>query len=274
MDDGAFYARDVDPYTPSAARIYHFLLTGEGLYGIDRVYGEALARIAPDGDKLAHYNRSFLRRAVTFMAERGIRQFLDVGAGLPTVGTVHEVARTIIPDTRVVYVDRDLDPVTRYHELLTGQGVLDTTAVIEADLRDPAAILDHPDTVRLIDAGQPVGLLIVWVWHFIADTEQPHRIMAVLRDRMPAGSYVAMSHVSLSDVDESTARRGVEYTHEYNWMVSDHATLRSRHDFTAFFDGWELVEPGIVQACDWRPTGPVLESYARRGCFVGVARKP
>ncbi|WP_019930261.1 SAM-dependent methyltransferase [Nocardia sp. BMG111209] len=275
MSDRDYSARELDAGRPSAARIYHYLLSGEPIFEIDRVHAEQMARIAPDGDVLARHNRSFLQRAVTFMARRGVRQFLDIGSGLPTAGNTHEVACAVAPGSRVVYVDYDLEAVNRSYELLAAQGALGTATVLEADLRDPKYILDHPDVARLISHDLPVGLLVVAVWHFVPDSDRPLEVMATLREWLPAGSCVAMSHLSLEDVDPAFVARAAAGMAEYNRVVSNQVTPRTRATFTEFFDGFALVEPGIVYAPDWRPTTAVDPGdVARQGIFAGVGIKP
>jgi hypothetical protein len=251
--------------------MYHFFLSGDAVFAADRLYGERMLEAAPGADVLAHHNRRFLRRAVEYIAGRGVIQFLDIGSGLPTVGNTHEVAGQVHPGCRVVYADIDVEAVNRSHALLDDQNVLGTTAVIEGDLREPDLILDHPETRRLIDLREPVGLLIVAVWHFVADADHPREVMALLRDRLPTGSYVAMSHASQADVDDVTACQAAEFTSEYNTLVTDRLTLRDRTGFTALFDGFQLVEPGIVYPPDWRPDGPVDETDPmRRAGYAGV----
>src|SRR5205823_3647984 len=155
-------------------------------------------------------------------------------------------------DSRVVYVDNDLEAVSRAHELLAAQDMLDRTAIIEADLHWPEAILDHADTRRLLDFDAPIGLLIVSVWPFVPDADKPLELMARLRDALPSGSYVVMSHVSMSEASPEVIKQAIEFRELYQ-QTSDPVTMRDRDEFTAFFDGFELVEPGIVYAPDWRP---------------------
>ncbi|MQY29502.1 SAM-dependent methyltransferase [Nocardia aurantia] len=299
MGDRDFPAGEFGANGPSAARIYHYLLSGEPILEVDRLHAEHLTRIAPHGGVLAQHNRNFLQRAVTYMAERGVRQFLDIGSGLPTAGNTHEVARAVAPDSRVVYVDYDLEAVHRSHDLLAAQGALGSATVLEADLRDPKYILDHPDVARLISHDLPVGLLVVAVWHFVPDSDRPLEVMATLREWLPPGSCVAMSHLSLDDVDPDFRARAVAGMAEYNRVVTDQATPRTRAAFTEFFDGFALVEPGVVYAPDWRPTtapdlrpaavpdlrpaaapdlrpaaAPDPADVARQGIFAGVAIKP
>ncbi|MCX4094923.1 SAM-dependent methyltransferase [Nocardia sp. alder85J] len=258
MSDDAFesQSREIDASRPSAARLYHYYLSGEAVFEIDRIFAERLFEIAPYADLYAHNNRNFLRRAVKYMVGQGIRQFLDIGSGLPTVGNTHEVARSLAPDARVVYVDNDLEAVNRSHELLSEQGALDTTAVFDADLRRPESVLDHPTTLELLDFEQPIGLLIVSVWPFVPEEYQPRKVMATLRDRLPSGSYVAMTHATTDGLDEETVERGEEVTDLYS-KTSDPLTYRSRAEFGALFDGFDFVEPGMVYAPAWRPEGPV-----------------
>ena len=269
-----FAPREIDASRPSAARMYHYFLSGEAVFAIDKIFGERLFEILPFLDVWAHHNREFLRRATRFMVEQGIRQFLDIGSGLPTVGNTHEVARESAPDSRVVYVDNDLEAVNRAHDLLLHGDALDNTAVVEADLRYPDLILDHPDTRRLIDFGQPLGLLIVSVWPFVPDADQPHELMARLRDRLPSGSYAAMTHVSLDDAGPEIKQQMAAAAALYD-ETSDPVSLRTRAQFTALYDGLDLVEPGIAYAPDWRPDQPVDREDTARPCnFAAVGYKP
>ncbi|MGV9678461.1 SAM-dependent methyltransferase [Nocardia sp. NPDC003482] len=274
MNAPDFEPREIDVSRPSSARLYHYYLSGEAVFEVDRIFGEHLFEVFPFADAWAHHNRAFLRRAVKYLVGQGIRQFLDIGSGLPTVGNTHEISRRIAPDTRVVYVDNDLEAVNRADELLRQQDAMDITAVVEADLRRPEVILDHPETRRLIDFDQPVGLLTVSVWPFIPDADRPRELMARLRDRLPAGSYVALSHASMSEVDPELQQLAAEISDMYA-DTSDSLTMRDREDILALFDGFELVEPGLVYAADWRPEEPVNpDDQARPGNFAGVGYKP
>jgi hypothetical protein len=273
MSNDAFESREIDATRPSAARMYHYYLTGEAIFDVDRVFGERIFQVAPSTSLTAHHNREFLQRATTFLVGRGIRQFLDIGSGLPTAGNTHELASALSPDTHVVYVDNDLEAVNRAHELLSTQDVLDRTAIIEADLRMPDIILNHPDTRRLLDFDTPIGLLIVSVWPFIPDAENPLELMARLHDALPSGSYVAMSHVTVSEAAPEIVAQAAEFRELYE-HTSDPVTMRDREGFAAFFDGFELVEPGIAYAPDWRPEGPVdLQDPGRPCNFAAVGRK-
>ncbi|WP_216897755.1 SAM-dependent methyltransferase [Nocardia alni] len=268
-----FESREIDSSRPSAARMYHYYLSGEAVFDVDRVFGERVFEVIPFLDAAAHHNRDFLQRATKFMVAQGIRQFLDIGSGLPTVGNTHEVVRGLAPEARVVYVDNDLEAVARSHDLLAAQRALDTTTVIEADLRLPQLILDHPDTRRLLDFDQPVGLLIVSVWPFVSDSDRPLELMAELRQALPAGSYVGMSHGSISDAPEEIIQQMRALAGLYE-DTSDPSTMRSREEFAAFFEGLELVEPCLVYSPDWRPEQPPdLEDPARPCSFAAVGYK-
>jgi hypothetical protein len=194
MEPG-FAAAEIDTSKPHPARMYNAYLGGNDNYPADRAAVRQIVRDFPEVPAMALANRAFLGRAVRFLAaEAGIRQFIDIGTGIPSAGNVHEVAGRAAPDTRVVYVDND--PIVHVHAnaLLTGSG---TTGIVLADLRDPAAILAHPALLELIDFTKPVALLLVAILHFIKDEEDPAGIVATLRDSLPAGSYLALSHGTL-----------------------------------------------------------------------------
>ncbi|WP_054814696.1 SAM-dependent methyltransferase [Nocardia arizonensis] len=271
-----FVPRETDPRVPSSARIYHYYLTSEPIFDSDAVFAERMFELVPWADEWAHHNRNFLRRAVNFMTSQGIRQFLDIGSGLPTGGNTHDVARASVPDARVVYVDLDLEAVDRAHDLLAAQNALDNTAIIEGDLRVPGHILDHPETRRLLDFSAPIGLLIVSVLPFLSNEDKPHELIARLRDSLPEGSYIALSHASMSEAPPAILDRLVEANTLYQ-QTADPITPRNREEFTRFFEGLDLVDPGVVFAPDWRPDeqGTVdPQDPARRCNFAAIGRKP
>ncbi|WP_067470546.1 SAM-dependent methyltransferase [Nocardia amamiensis] len=275
MATNDFQGREVDAGKPTSARLYHYYLTGEPIYHSDQVFAEKVYDELPFLHTWALHNRAFLGRAVRFMVSQGIRQFLDIGSGLPTGGNTHEIARAIAPDARVVYVDKDLDAVARAHQLLRTEGSLDKTAIIEGDLHEPVHILEHPNAQRLLTSDEPVGLLIVSVLPFIPDDSNPHRLVAQLRDRLPVGSHFASTHVSLEDADVHTQQQVAAAASLYQ-ATADPVQLRDRASFTRFFDGFTLYEPpGITYATDWLPDVPVdLDEPARRCNFAAVGRKP
>jgi S-adenosyl methyltransferase len=229
----------------------------------------AIAAVSPNAPLIGRANRAFLGRAVRFLAANGIRQFLDIGSGIPTQQNTHQVAQQASPGARVVYADIDSVAIAHSKAILAGQ---DNAAVIEADLRDPVAILDHPVTQRLIDFSQPAGLLLIAVLHFIADAEDPWRIVGTLRDTLAPGSYLVLSH----GTDEGTPEVARAVRSVYNRGVATALHVRSRAAITRYFDGFEVIEPGLVFIPQWRPDSPaeVPDDPHRYGNLVGVGRKP
>jgi len=235
---------------PNAARIYDYLLGGDQNFTADRAAAEHVLDNYPDAALAARANRAFLRRAVTALAQEGIDQFLDIGSGLPTVGNVHEVARGINPKAGVVYVDNDPVAVRYSREILAEEGEGGrTVAAIEADLRDPAAILDHPVTRRLLDVRRPLGLLLVAVLHFVPDDDEAWRAMRTFREILVPGSYVVISHATLDGLPADVIAR-----FEAIYRRSTTPTIaRPRARIEALFEGLGVVEPGIVPTPRWRP---------------------
>ncbi|HEX6524436.1 MAG TPA: SAM-dependent methyltransferase [Streptosporangiaceae bacterium] len=267
MEPG-FELAEIDTTIPHPARIYDALLGGKDNYATDRDAVRRLLRAAPEARDSARANRAFLQRAVRFLVgEASIRQIIDVGTGIPTAGNVHEVAGQIAPQTRVAYVDNDTIVHAHANALLTGTG---TTSIVLADLRDPEAILTHPRVTELIDFTEPVALLLVAILHFITDDEDPARIVRTLRDALPPGSYLAISHAT-ADLRPQAARQAAAV---YDQATST-VTLRSHAEIAAFFDGWDLIEPGLVQVPSWHPDGkpPRPKELSRAWVYGGVARK-
>jgi S-adenosyl methyltransferase len=268
MEPG-FAASEIDTSKPHPARMYDAYLGGKDNYAADREAVRQILRAFPEVRAMARANREFMQRAVRFLAgEAGIRQFIDIGTGIPAAGNVHEVAGQVAPGARVVYVDND--PIVHVHAnaLLTGSG---TTSIVLADLRDPEAILAHPKVRELIDFGQPVALLLVAILHFLAEGEDPVGIVATLRDALPPDSYLALSHGTADFHPPGVAgEAATAYEHATAPLV-----LRAFEQVSAFFDGFELVEPGLVQAPLWRPDGkpPRPKDLAKLGIYAGVGRK-
>jgi S-adenosyl methyltransferase len=266
MEPG-FSPSQIDTSRPHPARMYDAFLGGKDNYPADRAAVRRVLAAAPEVRDSALANRAFLQRAVRFLVgEAGIRQIIDIGTGIPGPGNVHEVAARVAPETRVVYVDND--PIVHVHAsaLLTGRG---NTAIVLADLREPERILTHPAVRDLIDPRQPVALLLVAILHFIADADDPRRIVATLRDGLPPGSYLALSHAT-GDVRPRAATAAASV---YDQATST-ATLRSHQQIAAFFDGYELLDPGLVQVPQWRPDGrpPSARELARAWIYGGVGR--
>jgi hypothetical protein len=253
----------MDTSRPHPARIYDYLLGGKDNYAVDQQAGDELAAAAPEVRIGVRANRGFLQRAVRHVVRSGVRQILDIGTGLPTSPNVHETAQEIAPDVRVAYVDND--PIVNAHAdaLLSRSGA---TGVVLADLREPRAVLDHPDVRRVIDFDEPVALLLVAVLHFLTDAEQPARVVATLRDALPAGSFLVLSHATGDFADRSAAQA------VYNKATAT-LNLRPRAEVEAFFDGFELVDPGLVQVPFWRPDTPPPPGSEEIGFYGGVGRK-
>ena len=235
----------IDVSRPHVARMYDYYLGGKDNFQVDR---DAVARIEkamPEIGVLAQQNRAFLRRVVRFMSRQGIRQFIDIGSGLPTAGNTHEIAQQVVPDARVVYIDND--PIVLAH----GRALLatdDNTTVATADMRRPAEVLKHPETTRLIDFTAPVGVLLVAMVHFLT-LEERSMVMDQLRDALPSGSYIAATHVT---VDGNAAEAAAKIEEVYATTPTP-IYFREHAEIARFFDGFELVEPGLVTIDTWRP---------------------
>jgi hypothetical protein len=249
--------------------MYDYYLGGKDNYLVDREAAAAVLRVLPEARDIARENRAFLQRAVRYLVgEAGIRQIIDIGTGIPTVGNVHEVAQQIDPGVRVAYIDND--PIVHVHAsaLLTGQG---RTSIVLADLRDPRRILDHPKLRDLIDLDEPVALLLVAIMHFITEQEGPDQIITTFREALASGSYLALSHGTADFHDRATSEAGAAvYAKATAPLV-----LRRHAQVTALFDGWDLIEPGVVQVPMWRPDGNLRQSHdlQKIGIYGGVARR-
>lgn len=239
----------LDTSVPHPARRYDYWLGGKDNFAADRTSGDAIAAAWPAIRIGALENRAFLRRAVTFLAkEAGIRQFLDIGTGLPTANNTHQVAQAITPESRVVYVDNDPLVLVHARALLTSapEGA---TAYVDADLREPEKILNDPDTRRTLDFSQPIALLLIAVLHFIPDEADPYGLVARLVDALPDGSYLAMTHFTFDPLPpEALARLKAVPTDGETFRQQ----ARSKEEFGRFFAGTELLAPGIVSTSEWR----------------------
>jgi O-methyltransferase involved in polyketide biosynthesis len=263
----------VNTAVPNPARIYDYLLDGKDNYPADREVAEQVMAIAPVAREAVRDNRAFLRRAVRFLAaDAGVRQFIDLGSGLPTQGNVHEIAQATAPDARVVYVDNDAMVVTHSRALLAGDGSL----AIQADLRDPDAVLKEPEVGELIDLDRPVALLLLAILHFVPDEQDPAGIVARYRDALPPGSWLALSHgtrdipVRADLSPEEMVEMGAKVERLYQQTTASIVT-RSRAQVERFFDGFELVEPGLVEIQRWRPDGQ--RAGLPGGFYGGVGRR-
>lgn len=267
MDRVARVPDGVDTERPSAARVYDYLLGGSHNFAVDREAAHQLLTLMPDAGVQAQANRAFLYRAVRHLLDAGVRQLLDLGSGVPTVGNVHEVAQRRDPATRVVYVD--IDPIAVAHSrALLGEN--QRAAVIQEDLRRPEAILNHPEVRRLLDFGQPVGLLLVAILHAIPNADDPYRIVETLKDALSPGSYLVISHATADSMPELYERFRVVSARSGNPV-----TARPHPDVVRFFEGFTLLDPGVVWAPLWRPEDPSdVGKEPERCCqYAGVGRK-
>ncbi|HEX6077456.1 MAG TPA: SAM-dependent methyltransferase [Micromonosporaceae bacterium] len=258
---------EIDIEKPSAARVYDYLLGGSHNFAADRHFAEQAIAAMPDVRITSRANRAFLYRAVRYLVTAGVRQFLDIGSGIPTSGNVHEVAQRQAPDASVVYVDLDPVAVTHSRMILAGNN---RVGVVQADLRDPDTILSHPDLHAVLDLDQPVGLLLVAILHVIPDAHDPAGIVARLRDALAPGSYLVIAHGTADSRPAETAR-----LRELSKNTPTPITHRSRDQVAQFFAGWDLVDPGLVWAPQWRSdAGDDVEHPERSSNYVCVARKP
>ncbi|HUY49597.1 MAG TPA: SAM-dependent methyltransferase [Streptosporangiaceae bacterium] len=261
----------IDVTRPHPARIYDYLLGGKDNFAADR---ETAGKVLENWGTVrtaVRENRGFLNRAVQYLAEEaGIRQFLDIGAGLPSASNVHEVAQAVAPECHVVYVDND--PIVLAHaRALLASDPRGACAYIDADAREPEAILGHPATRGTLDFSKPIALMLIAVLHFVPDTDEPRRIIQTLLDALPAGSYFAASHATAEHNEEGLAGAGRAYSDR---GIS--GALRTADEFAGLaFTGLDLVEPGVVLVSDWRPEAGALRPMpAEVNTYGGVARKP
>lgn len=250
------------------ARMYDYYLGGSHHTPADRAAAERILAVMPALPAIARANRAFLTRAVRELVGLGVRQFLDVGSGIPTAGNVHEIAQELAPGSRVVYVDVDPEAVAHSNEILSGN---EDAAAIQADLGVPGDILGHPETARLLDFDQPVALLLMSVLQFVPDEAAVPGVRA-LRAALPAGSFLGLTHVAVEAVTQ-----GPKSTVDTVYSGSNAATTtpRTRTQITDFFGGWPLLEPGLIWAPQWRPgddPGPV--DPATMPILAGIARRP
>ncbi|MGP4110763.1 SAM-dependent methyltransferase [Streptomyces sp. 4N509B] len=250
----------VDITRPSIARVYDAVLGGHDNYAVDRAVVEASLKIAPPSTlSAARLNREFLIRGVRYLAEQGVDQFLDIGSGLPTVQNTHQVAQAVNPDARVVYVDND--PIVLAH----GQALLasnQSTTVVTADLLDPQGVLKHPEVEGFLDFSRPIALVLLGVVHYVLDEEDPLGVLNAYKERLAPGSHLFVSHFS------STFLPQAQEMEEALLRFLGRGKLRSQEEIAAFFDGFEMLEPGVVPVPRWRPDEPVAEPLDEGGLLV------
>ncbi|MBH5337847.1 SAM-dependent methyltransferase [Streptomyces pactum] len=267
MTDQSFSVEQLDTSRPHPARMYDYFLGGRDNYQVDREAAQRVLGELPDILPTARENRAFLHRAVRHVVRSGVRQILDIGTGIPTSPNTHEVALAEDPTVRVAYVDND--PIVAVHAGARLTGAPGTGFAL-GDVRDPAALLELPAIRDRIDLGRPVAVLLVAVLHFVTDEEDPYAIVATLRDALPAGSHLVLSHAT-ADFHPG------DHTETMQAYRSSTATMnpRTHAEVVRLFDGFDLLEPGVVQLPRWRPDGdpPTPGELRRIGFYGGVARK-
>jgi hypothetical protein len=261
-------APSLNPAVPNPARIWNFWVGGKDHFKADRELAEQFDQVVPKMPLIARLTRQFIADTVSKLAADGIRQFLDIGTGLPTANNTHEVAQRLAPDSRIVYADNDPVVLAHARALLTSspQG---KTAYLDADLRDPSKILIQ--AAETLDFSQPVAVLLIAVLHFVQDSEDPYRIVRTLMDAVPSGSYLALLH-GASDVGSDNMP---EAERRYNERASAQFTTRDREHVSRFFDGLDLTEPGLVNLSRWpQGTAGGDNAHADVAAYCGLARKP
>jgi hypothetical protein len=258
---------DLRTDVPSTARMYDYFLGGKDNFEVDRRAAEKVIQAFPAILDTTRANRAFLGRAVRFAAGQGVVQFLDIGTGIPTQANTDQVAHAVAPDARVLYVDNDPIVLRHADALMAQADGRKRTRVLLGDLREPAAIL--AEARQLLDFSQPVALMLVAILHFVKDEEHPREIVRTLVDALPSGSMLILSHATGDFMPDASV--------QVHRAVYDRATSpfidRPRAEVAAFFDGLELVEPGLVQLPWWRPDGPVPEGSERVSGWAGVGVK-
>ncbi|HEU5160072.1 MAG TPA: SAM-dependent methyltransferase [Streptosporangiaceae bacterium] len=257
------------PHVPNVARMYDYYLGGKDNYAADRAAGDQVVAVMPNVLDFTRANRRFLSRVVTMLARQGIRQFLDIGSGLPTQENVHEIAQRTAVESRVVYIDND--PVVLAH----GRALLadnPRTTVVQADLREPRSVIDHPDVRRLLDFDEPVAILLLAILHFIPDGANPAGIVQTLRGSLVPGSYLVISHGHAGKVSKDVEKqvRGA-----YSNTAAGDIIPRTPEQILEYFEGMDVLEPGVVPVEAWRlDDGPVEVDLTKGGFFAVVGRKP
>jgi SAM-dependent methyltransferase len=261
----------VDLETPSAARMYDFYLGGSHNFAADRELAQAALQAWPETPYMCRANRAFLRRAVSHLAAAGIEQFLDLGSGIPTAGNVHEIAQELRPAARTVYVDCDAVAYAHGSALLRDQP---QALYLQADLRDPEAVLGSEQVTEFLDLSKPIAVLMLMTLHFVPDDDDPHDIVAAYREAVAPGSYFVFSHGTNEYRPADTGDITAVYTQASHGIVP-----RDRAQIAELARGWDLVDPGLVDVIHWRPVAAELENdplggdVARYSTFAGVGRK-
>lgn len=262
--------RHIDLSRPSGARVYDYLLGGACNTAADRAVAKQMVRVMPQVRTSVLLNRSFLRRVVSHLVGAGVRQFLDIGSGIPGIGNVHELAQAVAPQCRVVYADNDPIAVAHGEQLLRDNKF--ANAVL-ADFRDPARLLGAPEVTSLLDFDQPVAVLVLMMLHFVPDSDRPHRLLARYREALAPGSYLALSHPALAEGPHTDDVRAVTAIVQ---DVMEPLRLRTRDEVREFVGDFEPLPPGLVFVPQWRPDSPAdVGDHPERSLMYGVvATKP
>lgn len=249
---------------PSVGRVYDYLLGGSSNFSVDREFARQVRRVFPGASEFARLNRLLLQRVVRYLVSRGVRQFLDIGSGFPTVGSVHEVAQQVDPRCRVVYVDLETIAIAQNELVLEGN---DRATVVRGDMREPESLLGDPAVGRFLDMSEPIGLLMLATLHFVPSDEDPHQLVERYRALLPTGSYLAVSHATNTRCGIASAARMYRST-------LYPATLRTRPQIHELLSGFDLVEPGLVFSSLWRPDAPEDTAQPERSAaYAAVGHK-
>jgi len=258
----------IDLNRPSASRVYDFYLGGFHNFSSDREMAERAIKDWPDLPLIMRSNRAFLRRSVTYLVEQGVRQFLDIGSGIPTVGNVHEIAQDLAPESRIVYVD--IDPIAVAHsEAILADNP--NATIVAGDFRRPEELLADSTVTETLDLDQPVALLLNALLHFVGDDDHPADVIATFRDGLAPGSYLSISHAT----HELHPPELTDFHRDLYRKTATPMTMRTRTEVEAMFDGFTLVEPGIVLSDYWHPdTADFAEHAERHPIWAGIGRRP
>ncbi|MCX4853644.1 SAM-dependent methyltransferase [Streptomyces canus] len=262
-------AREIDTSRPHSARMYDYYLGGKDHFDVDKQAAETVAAVYPGIFTCARENRAFMHRATRVLArEHGIRQWLDIGTGIPTEPNLHQVAQSVVPDARVVYADND-PLVLRYAERLMRSTPQGRTTYIEADVNNAGALLNAPELAQVLDTGRPVALSLNALMHFVTDAQDPYGIVSRLLEVLPSGSALALSHCT-PDFDPGTWQKVTDiYTN-----AGTPVQFRSQAEVARFFEGLELLDPGVTVGHRWRPDEEPIASDAEVSLWTGVGIKP
>lgn len=267
VPDSGEEPHEIDVTMPSVARMYDYYLGGKDNYAADREAARLVLGAAPDVPLAALENREFLKRAMRYLAaERRIRQFVDIGPGLPTQGNTHQLAHKLDPGAKVAYVDNDASVLAHSRALLNG---VPGVTLLPGDLREPEDILAAPDLKAVIDFSRPVALLMTLVLHFVPPDDDPYGLVATYGDALCPGSFLVLSHVTGDDREPGMLAGVGAYEN-----ASAPLTLRTRSQVQEFFNGFDLIDPGVVFLSQWRPTGEYHAQGGTRWAYCGVGQKP